>query len=80
MQDPVSSRPSPWPLPAGRPSLLARLSNAGFDAVSQDIALELGEDRKHTGQCASSGRGQVECFREGHNTDIERLDVMDRTK
>jgi hypothetical protein len=38
---------------------LARLSDPGLDAVAQNVALELGEDREHAGQSASNGGGQI---------------------
>jgi hypothetical protein len=36
---------------------LAGLRDPGLDPVAQNVALELGEDREHAGQGASTGGG-----------------------
>ena len=53
------------------PPLFARLSNASFDPIAQDVAFELGEDREHPGQGSAAGRRQVERFAERDETHIQ---------
>jgi len=43
-----------------RLAFLTCLSDAGFDPVAQNVALKIGEDRKHPCQSAAAGRGKVE--------------------
>ena len=54
-----------------RSAFLARLIDAGFDPVAQNVALELGEDRKHPWQGPAAGRGQVERFAQRDEADVQ---------
>ena len=57
-------------------ALVARVIETGADAFSQDLAFKLGEYGEQSGHRAASGRGQVECFRQGYETDSEMLKFL----
>ena len=59
-----------------RPVLPARLSDARFNPVAQDVAFEFGEDRKHSRQGSPAGRGQVERFAQRDEADLQRRKLL----
>ena len=54
-----------------RLALLSRLRDACFDALSKEVALELGKDRQHSGKRPTRRRGEVNGFRERDEADTE---------
>ena len=53
------------------PAFLTCLSDAGFDAVAEDVAFELSKNREHPCQGPTAGRGKVECLTERDETDVQ---------
>ncbi len=56
----------------------ASLSDAGLDAISQDVALELREDGEHAGERTTAWRCHVQGLREGDKADVERPELLQR--
>src|SRR3982751_5200546 len=53
-------------------SFLAGLRNACFHPVAQNVAFELSKDGQHSGQCPSTGCGQVKGFTQRNESYLER--------
>lgn len=54
-----------------RSAFLARLGDAGLDAIAQDIALEFREHGEHAGQGSAAGGGHVERLGQRYEADTE---------
>jgi hypothetical protein len=57
-------------------AILASMDQTGTDALTQDLAFKLGEHREQTGHRAARGGGQIERFRQGHETYSEMLKFL----
>jgi len=54
----------------------ASLGDAGFDAISQDVALELRKDGEHAGERSTARGGHVQCFRKRDKADAEGAQLL----
>ncbi len=65
-----------------RPSVgLTRFSSfgdAGFDAIAQDVALELRKDGEHAGERAAARRRHIQSFGERHEANVQRAELLQR--
>jgi hypothetical protein len=59
-----------------RSAFLARLGDAGLDAIAQDIALEFREHGEHAGQGSAAGGGHVERLRERYEADSNGMELL----
>jgi hypothetical protein len=53
--------------------LLTGVIQTGADTLAKDVPLELGEYGEQPGHGAACGRGQIQRFRQGNETDSEML-------
>ena len=59
-----------------RSSLFARLGDAGFHAISQDVALEFREHGEHAGQGSAAGGGHVERLGQRYEADSNGMELL----
>jgi hypothetical protein len=58
---------------AVRSAFLTRLSDAGLNAIPQDIALEFREHGEHAGKGSPPGGGHVERLRQRYEADTDGM-------
>jgi hypothetical protein len=56
----------------------ARLGNARFDALAENVALKLRKDREQPSHRAPKGRGQIQRLMQRDEADPHRLQLMQR--
>src|ERR1035438_9202090 len=59
-------------------SFLARLGNPGFDAITQDVALELSKYGEHAGECTAPGRGHIKRLGQRYEPDADGVELSQR--
>jgi hypothetical protein len=55
-----------------------RFGDTGFDAVAQNVAFELRKDGEHAGERATARRRHIQGFRQGHEADVQRAELLQR--